>query len=92
MTKRATVILTHGDPALAGAIICGLQTPELRRLRAELGVRQNRDALYWQDRIAEARREYRVKPMPAWKQRFWGALGLLTLLFLESVPGEEVPE
>ena len=86
------IVIRAGDPALAERMARSLEAPELRRLRAELGVRQNRDALYWQDRIAEARREYRVKPMPAWKQRFWGALGLLTLLFLESVPGEEVPE
>lgn len=84
------IVIRAGDPKLAERMARSLEAPELRRLRAELGVRQNRDALYWQDRIAEARREYRVKPMPAWKQRFWGALGLLTLLFLESVPGEEV--
>lgn len=84
------IVIRAGDPALAERMARSFEAPELRRLRAELGVRQNRDALYWQDRIAEARREYRVKPMPAWKQRFWGALGLLTLLFLENAPGEEV--
>lgn len=88
MTKA--IVIRAGDPKLAERMARTFEAPELKRLRAALGVRQNRDTLYWQDRIAEARREYRVKPMPAWKQRFWGAVGLLTLLFLESAPGEEV--
>ena len=86
------IVIRAGDPALAERMARTFEAPELHRLRAVLGVRQNRDALYWQDKIAEARREYRVKPMPAWKQRIWGRIGLLTLLLVESSLGEEVPE
>lgn len=86
------IVIRTGDPALAERMARTFEAPELRRLRAALGVRQNRDTLYWQDKIAEAQLEYAVQPMPAWKQRVWGLLGLLTLLFVESSLGEEVPE
>lgn len=93
MTKPVAIaIRIAGDPAISRQIVRGLEAPELARLRAELGVRQHRDAQYYQDRIARARREYAVKPMGRRRARIWGLIALVTLLLLEPAGAEEVPE
>lgn len=61
MTKA--IVIRAGDPALAGAIAGGIESAEMKRLRAELGVRKNRDQEYWADKIAEARKKYQPRPV-----------------------------
>lgn len=68
MTKAAAVrigstIRVTGDPELAQQMGMALAAPELDRLRAELGVRKERDSKYWADKIAEARRKYKPHPV-----------------------------
>lgn len=40
------IVIRAGDPALAERMARTFEAPELKRLRAALGVRHNRDALY----------------------------------------------
>ena len=63
MMKAAAVrigseIRVTGEPELARQMGMALAAPELDRLRAELGVRRERDSRYWADKIARAERKY----------------------------------
>ena len=86
MTKAAAVrigstIRVVGDPELAHQMGMALAAPELDRLRAELGVRKERDSKYWADKIAEARRKY-GHPRPV---RRWQVLFALLVLMWEAL-------
>ena len=91
MTTKAIVIKTAGDPAIAGQIVKGLTAPETRRLRAEMNALRKRDALYWEDRIAEARRKYKraLRPHGRLYGAFWGTIGLIWALYLEHEEKKE---
>lgn len=79
---KAVVIKTAGDPGITRQIVRGMESPELRRIRAELKQVRSRDALYWADRLAEARRNYEraTRPRSRLYKRFWGMVGLAIAL------------
>lgn len=66
MTKRALVIRTAGDPALAGAIVDGLTAnivvdPETAEKAAKYDMSRKRDSESFNEKITSARRTYRFK-------------------------------
>ena len=80
MKQRAVVIKTYGDQALASSIAGVMESPELKRLRAQIGVSQPRQNKDYAKKIAEARKKYKVKPMSPLMHKFWGAIGLMVIL------------
>lgn len=80
MKQRALVIRTYGDQEMARSIAGVMESPELKRLRAQIGVSQPRQNKDYAKKIAEARKKYSVKPMSPFRQKFWGAIGLLVVL------------
>ena len=83
MQQRVVVTRIYGDQNMGAAIAGTFESPELKRLQAKLGVRQNRDNDYWMAKITEARYKYQFasKPVSVRKQKIWGLIGLATLLF-----------
>ena len=80
MKQRAVVIRTYGDQEMARSIAGVMESSELKRLRAELGVKAAGDSDYYERLIKEARKKYKVKPMSPLMQKFWGAIGLMVVL------------
>lgn len=80
MQKTALVIRTCGDMEIANTVARTFESPELKKLRAQVGVTAPARSKQYQKMIREARKKYRVKPMSPLRQRFWGAVGLLVLL------------
>lgn len=82
MTKRALVIRTAGDPALAGAIVSGLVKvdPEMERKAALYDVSRNRDSKYWRHKSKRARRKYTFKrpgKVSGWLMGLWACVYLM---------------
>lgn len=80
MKQRAVVIRTYGDQEMARSIAGVMESPELKRLRAQLGVKTEGDKGRYEKKIKEARKKYKVKPMCPLMQKFWGAIGLMVIL------------
>lgn len=80
MSTRTAVYKIYGDAKTGSVIANALAQPELMKLRAQIGVIKPVRARETQERIMEARIKYAVKPMPMWKQRIWGYIGLLVML------------
>lgn len=78
--QRALVIRTYGDQELAKSMAAVMESPELKKLRAKLEMREHRDRDYYQMKTIEARRKYRVKPMSLFKQRVLQTVGLIMVL------------
>ena len=80
MQQRALVIRTYGNQELAKSMAVTMESPELKRLRAELGIKEPRERKDFRKKILEARRKYKVKPMKPFKRKLWGMVGLIILL------------
>lgn len=80
MQHRALVIRTYGDQDFANSMAAAMESSELKRLRAELGIKEPRERNDFRKKILEARRRYRVKPMKPFKRKIWGIIGLIVLL------------
>ena len=76
--KRALVIRTTGDPALAGAIMDGMtrvipvDDGEAARTEAQLAVMLPRDVRYWRRKIRSAQRKYACERVGAVRGRVMG--------------------
>lgn len=84
---RALVIRTYGDPSIAAPIANTLSRPneridfeELRRLRAEFGVKQFVRQKEYKEKIEEARIKYTVKPATGLYSVLLSAIGLALIL------------
>ena len=80
MTHRALVIRTYGDLELARPIANNLESPELRRLRAKVGVNAPVRNAHYARMIMEAKKKYAVRPISPARERMWGVIGLMVLL------------
>lgn len=80
MKTAALVIKTYGNQELAKSMASAMESTELKKLRAKLEMREHRDHDYYQMKTIEARRKYKVKPMSPFKQRLYGAVGLIMVL------------
>ena len=87
MIKRALVIRTTGDAAIADAIRDGMtrvipvDDGRAARTEAQLAVMLPRDGRYWRRKIARARRIYACERVGAVKSR---ALGLWACVYLAA--------
>lgn len=79
MQRAALVIRTCGDMEIATQVAKTFESPELKKLRAEVGIRKPSDSKRYSRMIRNARRKYRVKPMSPFRQRIWGLIGLAIL-------------
>lgn len=75
--KRALVIRTSGDPALAGAIMDGMTRvipvdDGAARREAQLAVMLPRDVRYWRRKIRSAQRKYACEQVGAVRGRVMG--------------------
>lgn len=75
--KRALVIRTTGDPALAGAIMDGMTRvipvdDGAARMEAQLAVMLPRDVRYWRRKIMRAQQKYACEQVGAVKGRVMG--------------------
>lgn len=78
--QRALVIRTYGNPEMSAAMKNALESQELRKLRAELGVhRPVRSAMYAR-KVAEARKKYYVKPVTGVHEKLLGLAGMVVLI------------
>lgn len=87
MQQRALVIRSYGNQEIAQSVAVAMESSEIKKLRAELnevraqlGTRIPRDERYYQEKIIEARRKYKHKPIPRWKSRILVAIGLVMTL------------
>lgn len=81
MTK-AIVIRAAGDAALTQQIVRGLESNEMRRLRAENRHYKRDREMLWESRLHAVKREYKGKIKchgKVWRG-FWGIVGMLILL------------
>lgn len=83
MQRTALVIKTYGDVDMSRAIVNGMESRELNRLRAESEFHKHKDTKKYKKMIAEAQRKYAVKPPNRLQQWFWGNIGLIALLLDE---------
>lgn len=76
--KRALVIRTTGDPALAGAIMDGMtrvipvDDGAAARMEAKLAVMLPRDVRYWRRKIKSAQHKYACEQVGAVRGRVMG--------------------
>lgn len=77
MTK-AIVIRAAGDAALTRQIMRGLESTEIRTLRAENAALRRQRAAYWDSKLHALRREYkgRIKSHGRLYNWFWGRVGM----------------
>ena len=80
MQQRALVIRTYGNQELAKSMALTFESAELKKLRAQLGVKAPRERSNCQEKIREARKKYRIKPISPFKRKIWGIIGLAVLL------------
>ncbi len=85
--KRALVIRTSGDPALAGAILDGMtrvipvDDGEAARTEAQLAVMLPRDVRYWRRKIRSAQRKYACERVGTVRGR---AMGLWACIYMAA--------
>lgn len=80
MQQRALVIRTYGNQELAKSMAAAMESQELKRLQAKIGVRASRDKDYWQEKINEANKKYKIKPMHPIKRKLLSVIGLMVAL------------
>lgn len=80
MQQRALVIRTYGNQELAKSMALTLESSELKKLRAQLGVKAPREKNDCRKKIIEARKKYKIKPISPFKRKIWGIIGLVILL------------
>lgn len=81
--QRALVIRTYGNINLAKPIVQNLESPELKRLRAQIGVHAPRCSQYYRKKIRQIPRKYPIHYMSPVKSKLWGLYGLIILLARE---------
>lgn len=84
--KRALVIRTSGDPALAGAIMDGMTRvipvdDGAARMEAQLAVMLPRDVRYWRRKIMRARQKYACERVGTVRGR---AMGLWACIYMAA--------
>lgn len=82
--ERAAVCRIYGDNELGNMIANTLAQPELKRLRAEIGVAKPVRSEYYRKKIDEANRKYTIKKTSKWKQKIWGIIGLAVIIAKEG--------
>ena len=80
MQRSALVIRTYGDQELAKSMAAAMESPELKKLRAQVGVHTPVRRAYYQKKILEAKKKYTTKPASPFAQKFWGTIGLIMVL------------
>ena len=85
--QRALVIKIHGDKAIGNAIASGMESKELKDLRAIVGttcyVRGEKN----NKRIEDLHRRFPIKEHSERYDRFWGMVGLAWLLLSQRKKG-----
>lgn len=81
--QRAVVIKIHGNQAIGDAIASGMESKELKELRAKVGVSSFVNHEKDEERIRELHARFPIKEHNERYDRFWGCIGLIWYILTE---------
>ena len=78
--QRALVIRTYGDQEIAKTLASTIESAELKKLRAQLGVKSYARDAYYLSKLKELPQKYPIRRKNPVVQKFWALYGFLWAL------------